>query len=259
MDPALADSNLYRYCGNMPTEAIDPSGFELQILGVSADETPDSSDVQVQQLIRDTNAKLCDFVLDLYRVTDQQYAKLQGEGKVKINGKPVYRLTKEQLIARVEREQSSELVEQTSGGFPEAKRELASLAERFTVNYEYDALAILVHGEPTAFMIFNDIPVDRETAIPALRKIGESCKAEFVIVSCYNNPGGKQEGYMVVPAQGKVGWWLTRQGNTWVPNKSKDPCFINFNTYRLKKGYKGANDKEMTWLGWDDTYEKYSE
>lgn len=65
-DPAAADENLYRYCGNAPTDGIDPSGMELQLLGVCRGGTTyDPLFMGMRKVVEDCNAGLREFVLKL--------------------------------------------------------------------------------------------------------------------------------------------------------------------------------------------------
>jgi len=276
------DTNPYRYRGNAPTDGIDPSGMEVQVLCVTtAGDVNDFTFYSFRKAVLAANKALDTFIDEVQELSVQEYDRIRLANKLLIDGKPVKNLTKDEFIAIVKREQASEVVVQTTGKFAGARKELASLAGRFDDGYTYDALAVIVHGNPTlartadgkpivartvngkiyyrtippaqggGIMDFNGEEVNTADARPVLLQIAASCPVHFVIVSCYNNPQVRTVTPGLHPSHG----YFTPEivGGQFV--KTADGklrfCEIHFETYRFVVGY----DSEPSW-DWDKTYEK---
>ena len=246
--------------------------MELQLLGACRGGTTyDPLFMGMRKVVEDCNAGLREFVLKLRRLSDKDYERIRLAGKLLIDDKPVKNLTKNQLIARVEREAASKVVVQTTGRFAAAKTELASLAGCFQDSYTYDALGIMVHGNsaimtqvngkislvfyPGGIMDFNGENVRANVAKPVFLEIGSHCPAHLVIASCYANAAGKVEVGGIAPAYGYITTELNKVGDKPTLNESGsywNPCTIVFHTYRFQLKYEG----DANWFDWDKTYEQ---
>ena len=93
-DPAMADENLYRYCGNMPTNATDPTGqfFEAivgEIIKTVLEQTHNSHSSEILDAVSEREAKKSIEKLVIQDIQDHQgeQAKTVLKGHIKLESK----------------------------------------------------------------------------------------------------------------------------------------------------------------------------
>ncbi len=196
-DPAVADENLYRYCGDTPTLYVDPSG---QVVWVGEATTPRVAPIGNLQIYVDDLSKngrnVNDAIAEIDRFPTPVFDEMVKIGKVtygnELVGYKPFKGSKATFRALIVREKSTAW-KMLDGGYSKTMSVISTRASQEV--YFYDQACLAAHGgedasgRPTGNALFGDDKIAFATvngALDAIRKKG--IKGTLTSIICFNNP-----------------------------------------------------------------------
>jgi RHS repeat-associated protein len=243
-DPAMADSNLYRYCGNDPTCGTDPSGeraIDLDVEENSAEgatwRDQDVTNSDGQNIFAESRKAAIDMVAVLEKMKDARFNEILSKGSVTFNGKPFPKdKTRQDYIDMVKREETSRKLGQYNGGLNALETELTAVVKEN--DNPDDITAVEFHGVPAlGSVIITGTPVRRDPAVAALAKIAGGSSGQYVLISCF------QIEHTVEKAVYTPAFWDVEDKATYQPRKGParqlplrpQECVIQFDPMKITK------------------------
>jgi RHS repeat-associated protein len=198
-DPAQADLNVYRYCGDEPTGATDPSGERLIVMDVQQDKTEGSTWQQLDtsnKVFEASREKARNMISVLENMSDQKFQRIEsGQHGVKFNRAP-FTGTRLEYIAKLRREVTCQMVGQYNGGYQALATKLAQVVKYNSESY--DITDVELHGATAAQNVvgITGEQLNQAATLQKLSKIGRSGNGLFT----YDGNRGTQYQFLTAEA-----------------------------------------------------------
>jgi RHS repeat-associated protein len=137
------DNNWYRFVGNGPVGAVDPTGTRIYIIWV----IKDLEQAKIADAIKRGN-EVCDKAIEkLKGLKDSDFERMKKEGKILFNEEK-FKKTKVDLIAMIEREKlsSGKAIDENDADQRLGQIENLLTANAGELNQAYDEMGLIAHG-----------------------------------------------------------------------------------------------------------------